>query len=262
MKWIRIKALLMRHLYLYKRSLPRIMDIFYWPIIELLLWGFLSIYLEKANIGGFNIITVLLGAIIFWGLLEQSQRAVSIAFLEEVWEKNLLNIFVTPLKISEFLASTVLLGLIRIGLVGIVMAGLSYLLYAFNIFAFGLYIIPFVLELLLFGWILGIFTTAIILRYGTSAQVLAFGFIILIQPFSAVFYPVSALPNFVQPIAYIFPSTYIFEGMRAVISSGAIPVIELLMASLLNIIYLILVIILFKFMFAKVKEKGRLMKLD
>jgi ABC-2 type transport system permease protein len=173
-----------------------------------------------------------------------------------------LNIFVTPLKISEFLFSTVLLGFIRIVLVGVVMSGLAYLLYAFNIFAFGFYIIPFVLELLLFGWILGIFTTAIIMRYGTSAQVLAFGFIVLIQPFSAVFYPVSALPQFVQFIAYIFPSTYVFEGMRAIISSGTIPWFQLLMATLVNIIYLISVLFLFKFMFAKVKEKGRLMKLD
>ena len=100
MKWHRIEALFIRHMYLYKRSVPRIMDIFYWPVMELLLWGFISLYLDKLNIGGFNAITVLLGAIIFWDLLNQSQRAVSIAFLEDVWERNLLNIFISPVTVN------------------------------------------------------------------------------------------------------------------------------------------------------------------
>ncbi|MEK6887095.1 MAG: ABC transporter permease, partial [Nanoarchaeota archaeon] len=97
MKWIRIYAMLMRNLYLYKRSFPRLLDIFYWPLLELLLWGFISVFLERNNVGGANIITMLMGAIIFWDLLNQSQKAVSISFLEELWEKNFLNIFVTPL---------------------------------------------------------------------------------------------------------------------------------------------------------------------
>src|SRR3989344_70377 len=109
MKLHRINALLIRHLYLYQRSVPRLMDIFFWPIIELLLWGFLSLYLEEMSFGGLNVVTVLLGAIIFWDLMSQSQRAISTTFLEEVWERNLLNIFVSPLKISEFLISSVLI---------------------------------------------------------------------------------------------------------------------------------------------------------
>ena len=93
MKWHRVQAILIRHLYLYQRSIPRLMDIFYWPVMELLLWGFLTRYLEKAGLGGVNIVTILLGALVFWDLLSQGQRAVSIAFLEDVWERNLLNIF-------------------------------------------------------------------------------------------------------------------------------------------------------------------------
>src|SRR3989344_3724100 len=121
MKWHRINALLIRHLYLYKRSFPRIMDILYWPLMELLLWGFLSLYLQKTSLAGINIFTLLLGGIIFWDILSQSQRAVSVAFLEDVWEKNFLNIFVTPLKIGEFLASTMILAFVRIVVVGIIM---------------------------------------------------------------------------------------------------------------------------------------------
>jgi len=262
MKWHRINALLIRHMYLYKRSVPRLMDIFYWPIMDLLLWGFLSKYLEKVNSTGVNIISVLLGAIIFWELLNQSQRAVSLAFLEDIWEKNLLNIFVTPLRISEFLASTVLIGLVRVIMIIGVMSVLGLLFYHYSLFALGLSLIPFVANLLLFGWALGLFTTAIILRYGTSAQVLAFGFIFLIQPFSAVFYPVSALPHAVQWVSYLLPSTYVFEGMRTVLATGAIPYAYLGYAFLANIIYMVIILFFFYKMFGWVKRKGLLLKLD
>jgi len=262
MKFYRIRALIIRHLYLYQRSVPRLMDIFFWPVMELLVWGFLSLYLQKNNLAGLNVITILLGAIIFWDLLSQSQRAVSTAFLEDVWEKNFLNIFITPLKISEFLTSTVLIGLIRIIIVAAVVGVLSFVLYGFNILIFGLYLVPFVFNLLIFGWILGLFTTAIILRYGTQAQVLAFGFIFLIQPFSAVFYPVSILPSAVQWLAYALPSTYVFEGMRAVAASGSFSW-QLFYYSLgANVVYFILTLWLFYATLAYVKEKGLLLKLD
>src|SRR3989338_7200265 len=170
MRWYRIQALIIRHLYLFKRSVPRLMDIFFWPILELLLWGFLSVYLEKTSLGSFNAVTILLGAIIFWDIMSQSQRTISTSFLEEVWERNLLNIFVTPLKLGEFLAASVLIALVRIAIVGVVMAGLAWLLYQFNFLGFGLYLIPFMINLLVFGWTLGFFTTAIILRFGSAAQ--------------------------------------------------------------------------------------------
>jgi ABC-2 type transport system permease protein len=262
MKWHRIKALLIRHLYLYKRSFPRWMDIFYWPILELLLWGFLSLYLAKSNLGGVNAITLLLGAVIFWDLMSQSQRVVSIAFLEDVWERNFLNLFVTPLKKSEFVASAFILGIIRVAIVGIVMTVLAFLFYHFSIFTFGFTLIPFILSLLLFGWTLGLFTVAIILRYGTSAQVLAFGFIVLIQPFSAVFYPVSVLPHSVQYIAYAIPSTYIFEGMRGVITSQTFSWSLFSISILLNLVYFVLCGWYFSRMFANVKRRGSLHKLN
>jgi len=262
MKLHRINALVIRHLYLFQRSIPRLMDLFYWPIMELVLWGFISVYIDKLNISGFNAVTVLMGAIIFWDLLSQSQKAVSIAFLEDVWERNFLNIFVTPLRISEFLASTMLLGLFRIIIVGIVMGVLALFMFKFNILVFGLYLVPFMLNLLIFGTTLGLFTTAIILRYGTSAQILAFGFLFLIQPFSAVFYPVSVLPHSLQIVSYLLPSTYVFEGTRQVIATGTMSGNLLLLSFLTNIIYLIIVVWFFFRMFAKVKEKGRLLKLD
>ena len=262
MRWHRIKAILIRNLYLNKRSFPRMLDIFFWPVMTLLLWGFLSLYLEKANLGNFNILTVLLGAVLLWEVLNESLHSVSVGFLEEVWEKNLLNIFVTPLKVSEFLTSTILLGLVRVLIVGVVMTILAFFAYSFNIFTFGFYLIPFILNLLIFGWVIGFVAIAIILRYGTSAQVLAFGITFLLQPFTAVFYPVSVLPGVLKYVALALPATHVFEGMRSVVATGSFPLFNLLMALGLNIIYLILAVWLFYRMFARVKEKGLLLKLN
>lgn len=262
MKIHRINALLIRHLYLYQRSVPRLMDIFFWPILELLLWGFLSAYLEKFSSADFSVVTVLLGAIIFWDLMSQSQRTISTTFLEEVWERNLLNIFVTPLKLGEFLISSILIAVVRIVVVGAVMAGLAWLLYQFNFLGFGFYLIPFMINLLVFGWTLGFFTTGIILRFGSAAQVLAFGLVFLLQPFSAVFYPVSVLPQPLQYVAQALPATHVFEGMRSVIATGSLPMDKLFWAFGTNIFYLVLVLWFFARMFARVKNKGMLMKLD
>lgn len=262
MKWHRIKALLIRHLYLYKRSLPRIMDVLFWPVTELLVWGFLTSYLTKLNLGNVNLITILLGAIIFWDLMRQAQQAVSISFLEDVWEKNFLNLFVAPLSVAEFISSVAILSLIRLLLVALVMGLVAGIFYGFNIFVFGLLLLPFIAGLFVFGFSLGLFTTSLILRFGTSAQILAWGLIFLIQPFSAVFYPVSALPESLQTLAYVFPSTYVFEGMRAVSSTGILPSGDLLGLLVSNLIYLFLTIFFFYRMFARVKDKGLLLKID
>ena len=238
------------------------MDIFYWPVMELLVWGFLSVWLQDTNfIGEFNVVSVLLGALIFWDFLTQSQKSVSVAFLEDVWERNLLNVFVTPLKPSEFLASTAILGVVRILLVAVVMGALAALLYSFNIFQFGILLIPFIVSLLIFGWTIGVLIIGILLRYGTQAQILAFGLIFLIQPVSAVFYPVSALPSFLQPIALALPSAHVFEGMRAVLQ-GEFPIATLGYAFLTNAIYLVLALIFFYTMFSRAKKRGLLLKLE
>lgn len=262
MKLHRIMALVYRHLYLYQRSIPRIMDLFYWPVMEILVWGFLSLYIDKLHIAGFNAVTFLLGAIIFWDFLNQSQKAISIAFLEEIWEKNLLNIFVAPLRVSEFITATALLGFVRLLLVALVLFALAFLFYHFNLFMFGFALIPFALNLFFFGLSLGLFTTAIILRYGSSAQILAWGFLALVQPFSAVFYPVTVLPQALQYVAYMLPSTYVFEGMRAVLKTGALPTEHLLLATAVNILYFLVVVWFFRRMFAYVKREGKLLKLE
>src|SRR5574337_869903 len=162
MKLSRIFAYTVRHLYLYKRSLPRLMEVFYWPVLDLVVWGFVSIYLTRGTTGDF--VTLFIGALILWDILFRSQQGISVSFLEDVWSRNLLNIFVSPLSPAEYIASLLFLSVIKLLLTSTVMATLAYVLYSFDIFLFGFSLIPLVLNLIVMGWSIGIVTTALIMR--------------------------------------------------------------------------------------------------
>lgn len=261
MKFHRIYALFLRYVYLYPRSIPRILDIFFWPIVDILMWGFLTMYLRGIQANSINFLSILLGAVIFWDFILRSQQAVSISFLEEVWERNLLNIFVTPIKVSEFLGATVLVGVVRIALIGVTLGLSSFIFFHYNIFSLGFYLIPFILNLFFFGWILGLIATSILLRFGQSAQVLAFALTMIIQPFVAVFYPIKVLPAFLQVIANIIPASHVFEGMREVILSGKLSMNNLILATGLNIVWFTASVWTFFKMFDYVRNKGQLAKL-
>lgn len=262
MKLHRINALLLRHLLLYRRSWTRLMEIFFWPVMDLLVWGFLTAYL--LSVGASRVpamVTFLIGAMIFWDLLYRAQQGVTISFLEDIWARNLLNIFVAPVTISEFLTATFALGVIKVLINGLVLAALAWWLYAFNICQLGFSLIPFVLSLMLMGWAMGIVTVGLILRWGHAAEALAWGIPFLVQPLSAVFYPVSVLPGWLQPVAWSLPSTYVFEGMRQTLQTGHAPWPMLWWSLGLNVVYLAAAGAFFRYLFAEVRVRGLLGKL-
>jgi ABC-2 type transport system permease protein len=260
MKLHRVLALVNRHLMLYKRSPQRIMEIVYWPLLDLLIWGFLTVYLTRYGQGLPGFVAFLLGALILWDILFRAQQGICISFLEEVWSRNFLNLFVSPLRTGEFLVSTMLVSFIKVIAASIVTVGLAYLLYSFNVFLIGVSLVPFVINLIVMGWAIGIFTTVVILRFGQEAEVLAWGLAFLFQPVSAVFYPVSVLPPFLQAIASGIPAAHVFEGMRAVIEAKSFPVSRLVWATGLNLVYLVGAILFFNWMFRIVKVKGLLVR--
>lgn len=252
-----------RHLYLYKRSLPRLMEIFYWPILDLMVWGFISLYLARYQEGLPDFIAFFLGALILWDVLFRSQQGISISFLEDQWSRNLLNIFVSPLTPLEFVLSLIIMSMIKLLLASSLLIGLAWIFYSFNIFAIGLPLIPLVANLIIMGWAVGIVTMAVILRYGQEAEVLAWGIAFLFQPVSAVFYPVSVLPPLMQKVAHLVPSAHVFEGMRAVIGGsggGDFPLEHLLWAFFLNILYISGAAWFFTWNMKTVKGKGLLAK--
>jgi ABC-2 type transport system permease protein len=257
----RIEAVLLRHLYLYPRSVSRWMEVFYWPALDILVWGFLTVFIAR-NPGVMpHWTSFLLGAMIFWDILFRSQQAVSISFLEEVWSRNLLNLFASPLSPLEFLSATMILSFIKFlggAAVAALMAGFFY---GFNILSLGWWLIPLVLNLVAMGWIIGIVTTGVILRFGEKVEVLAWGLALLIQPFAAVFYPVSVLPAALRPLAYALPCTYVFEAMRALLSHGQIQLASLGPAFALNAAYLLAALAFFHEMYRQAQVRGLLTKL-
>ncbi len=260
MKLHRIIALIVRHLYLYRRSLPRIMEIFYWPFLDLVIWGFITLYLARyqSQIPGF--VTFFLGALILWDMLFRSQQGITISFLEELWARNLMNLFASPLKPSEFLAATMAMSIFKVTCVSIVMAVCALLFYSYNVFVMGLWLIPFVFNLVLSGWIIGVFTTSLIMRFGQEAEVLAWSMVFLFQPISCVFYPMEVLPGWLKPVAWANPAAHVFEGMRIVLSAGEAPLMNLAWAVGLNGLLLAAAVAWFYRTFAYCKDQGLLVR--
>ncbi len=254
----RINGLVLRYLYLYRRSLARAGEIFFWPIMDLLVWGFVSAYINKEN----KVALFLLGSVIFWDVLYRSQQAITLSISEDIWVKNILNVFVSPVSIFELMVATCIMGIIKAAITAIILGSLAFLLYTFNIVSIGILLLPFLISLLLFGWALGMVTMALILRFGKSAEALVWGVPFLIQPFSAVFYPVEVLPDWLQIIAYTMPSTYVFEGMRKVLANGEwLDLKMLVIAFSLNILYLATGATFFGWMFSQVRKKGYLSRI-
>lgn len=260
MRLHRIYAVVLRHLYLHRRSMARLMETFYWPLLDLLVWGFITVYLQRYREGLPGFVTFFIGALILWDMLFRSQQGISLSFLEEMWSRNLMNLFVTPLRPGEFIAATMIISILKLISASAVTVSLAYLIYSFNLFMIGITLVPFILCLTVMGWSIGILTTSIILRYGQKAEVLAWGLAFLFQPVSAVFYPVDVLPDFLQIAAKFVPASHIFEGMRGVITTGGFPVKELVWAAGLDVVYLIGSILFFYYMFRSVKIRGLLLR--
>ena len=255
----RIGALLLRYLYLYRRSAARLMGILFWPVMDLLVWGFLTSYLER--LAAPSAVVFLVGAVVFWDIFYSAQQAITLSITEEIWARNILNIFVAPVRTWELLVATSLIGVFRATISAGILAILARLFYGFPLFAIGLPLIPFYFSLLLFGWAMGMFTMALVLRFGQAAEALIWGIPFLIQPISAVFYPLAVLPLWLQAIAKALPSTHVFEGMRSALKTGRVDAGTLVAAVALNAVYLAAAAAFFAWMLGRVREKGYLSRL-
>ncbi|MBI2011957.1 ABC transporter permease [Candidatus Daviesbacteria bacterium] len=258
MKLYRIYGIILRFLYILRRSPDRWSDYFYWPTLDLFTWGLTTSFFVTLSSSTSPIITMILSGLLFWLIVWRGQYEISINLLEEVWNKNLFNIFASPLKFSEWVMALVVLGIIKAALsfgIGMILATIFYKL---NFFVYGFYVIPFMILLVMMGWSIGFFVAGLILRFGTKIQTLAWSFAALLSPFSAVYFPLSILPEWAQKIALLMPASHVFEGIREVINTGEVSGDKLLISLGLNIIYLILSLIFLRKSFDKVLEKGLL----
>lgn len=261
MSWQRVSALILRYILLYRRNLARLLDLLFWPVTELAVWGFVTIYLIQESVTLPLFVSFFLGAIIFWNLLFRANLGVAVNFLEDMWTRNLLNLFASPLRPREFLTAIISTSFLQVLATFIILFLLALIFYSFNVFSIGPALLAFFLNLLVMGWSIGLVTIAIILRFGQSAEIMAWALIVFFQPLAAVFYPVSVLPPVFQAMARFVPASHVFEGMRTVLTTGVFSVPEFVWATGLNVVYAIGAVILFSLVFRTARRQGRLTRL-
>lgn len=252
----RIEGIILRHFYNLRHNLDRLSDTFYWPAMDLILWGLTSVYIKKVTPNVPFIMVAIITALILWLVVWRSQYEITVNLMAELWDRNLVNIFASPLTLAEWITAVMILGIIKMILSIIFTVGFAFLLYQTNIFSFGFYLIPFIVSLLMTGWAAGFVVASLIIRFGSKIQTLAWVGVTILMPFSAVFYPLSTLPDWAQKIAVFVPTSYIFEGMRQVLFTGNLSYDKLIISIALNILYLILSISFFVFMFNKSRKLG------
>ncbi len=216
MKLQRTAAIVLRQYYLMRGSIARIVPLFAWVAIDIVLWGFITRYLNSVT-SGINFVPALLGAVLLWDFFTRVMQGVTMGFLEDVWSRNFLNIFATPLRISEYLSGLVISSILTSSVGLLVMLVLAMGVFGLDFFRYGITLIPFLLVLFMFGIALGIVATAVVLRLGPAAEWFIWPIPALISPFAGVFYPVSTLPDWMQWIARVLPPSYVFEGLRGVV---------------------------------------------
>jgi ABC-2 type transport system permease protein len=236
----RTLALLLRQFYLLRGSPTRIVPLFAWVAIDIVLWGFITRYLDQVSAARFNFVPAMLGAVLLWDFMARVMQGITTAFLEDVWSRNFLNLFASPLSVAEYLSGLVLSS-IATSLIGlVVMVSLATLVFGLSFFVYGAMLAAFLLVLFLFGIALGIFGAALVLRFGPAAEWFIWPIPAFISPLACVFYPLATLPRWMQALARLIPASYVFEGMRGVLLGHRVATIPLAIGSVLSLAYLLL----------------------
>src|SRR5712691_9059063 len=217
----RVGAMVLRYLYLLRSSWARILELIYWPAVQLFVWGFLQLYISSnagffARAGG-----TFIGAVLLWDILFRGQLGFSISFLEEMWARNMGNLMISPLRPIEFIAALMIMSLIRLAIGMVPVSLLAIAFFGFNLYGLGFALAAFFVNLILTGWAIGILVSGLVLRNGLGAESLAWTIMFLLLPLTCVYYPMTILPEWLQAVAWALPPTYVFEGMRALLINHA-----------------------------------------
>ena len=257
----RIGALVLRHLYLFRKSWPRIISLAYYPTVSMIMWAFITVYLAPTN----NVLTdapgFFIGAVLLWDILFRGQLGVSLSFFEEIYSRNLGNLFVSPLRPWELIVGQLVMSVIRT-LIGVGGAALvAGLLFKYSIFSMGLPLIAFFVNLIVLGWAIGLAVSGMVLRWGLGAEELAWAAIFLLAPISGVYYPISVLPDWLHPVAFAVPASHVFEGMRQVLLHNEFSVRLLFTALGLNVLYMTVGTTVYLAAIRYARQKGMLLQM-
>ena len=259
MKFYRIYALFLRHFFLIKSSFPRLLDLIYWPTIQIILWGFVSKFFTMHSDFYSNTAGIILSAAILYDFLFRSSISFNMLFLEEIWSRNFTNLFIAPLKNSEIITALTATALIRtlIGIVPAVLLATPF--FGVSLFELGPSLILLLLSLYIFGMTLGLLVVSGLLRYGPAFENVAWSSLFLLAPLGCIYYPLSILPDWLQVLAKFLPLVYIFEEVRSILINNVVNFSNILNALILNAIYFILSIFVFYSAFNEARKKGTLM---
>jgi ABC-2 type transport system permease protein len=213
----RVAAMMLRYWYLLRSSWPRLVELVYWPTVQMITWGFIQYYVMQnagffARAGG-----TLIGAVLLWDILFRGQLGFSISFLEEMWARNIGNLMMSPLRPIEFVSALMVMSIVRLAIGVVPVTLLALIFFGFNLYALGFALVAFFINLMLTSWAVGIFVSGLVVRNGLGAENLAWSIMFLFMPLACVYYPVTTLPAWLQPAAWALPPTYVFEGMRALL---------------------------------------------
>lgn len=258
--WSRVFAMVSRYWYLMRGSWVRLFELVYWPVVQVLTWGFISEFLMQNSSWVAQASGILLAAVLLWDIMFRTQIGVSISFLEEMWSRNLGHLFVSPLRPYEWLIGLMVTSFIRV-ILGVTPAMiLAYLFYGFDILTLGIPLLAFFLNLVLMGWWLSIFINSMVLHFGLAAENLAWMGMFLIAPVSAIYYPVSIFPAWLQTIAWCLPSTYVFEGLRTLMIDHIFRYDYFFTSLAINAVFFTASIMTFLWAFRLARHRGLLLK--
>ena len=232
-------AILLRQFYLYRGSPPRVLSLFAWVAIDIVLWGFITRYLNTVASPGFNFVPALLGAVLLWDFFTRVMHGVTMAFFEDVWSRNFLNIFGSPISVAEYVTGLVLSSIASSAVGLLAMLILAGAVFRFDLFVYGVVAVPSLAVLFLFGIALGIMASALVMRLGPSAEWFIWPIPALISPFAGVFYPLDVLPQWMQLVARCLPPAYVFENLRRLVKGEAVSPAQLLLGTVLSIAYIL-----------------------
>jgi ABC-2 type transport system permease protein len=259
--WRRIAAMIERYWYLLRSSWPRLLELIYWPAVQMLMWGFLQLYIAQnagffARAGG-----TFIGAVLLWDILFRGQLGFSVSFLEEMWSRNLANLMMSPLKPIEFVLAMMAMSIVRllIGMVPVSLLAIGF--FGFNLYSLGLALAVFFLNLILTSWAVGIVVSGVVMRNGLGAENLAWTIMFLLMPLTCVYYPVAVLPPWLQMVAWSLPPTYVFEGMRALLIDHVFRVDLMAQAFAMNIVLFGAGIFGFTLLLKSARRHGSLMQM-
>jgi ABC-2 type transport system permease protein len=256
----RVAAMVLRYWYLLRSSFARLIELIYWPTVQMLMWGFLQTYLagqsnNLARAGG-----VFIGAVMLWDILFRGQLGFSISFLEEMYARNLGNLMISPLRPSEFVAALMIMSIVRLAIGMLPVTLLAIWFFGFNLWALGLALAAFFANLMLTGWAVGIFVSGLVLRNGLGAETFAWSIMFLLLPLACVYYPVAVLPAWLQHVAWALPPTYVFEGMRALVMERTFRLDLMIQALGVNAVLFSVAVVAFLALLASARRNGSLMQ--